>query len=226
MFTTMRLCYTIRALLWWSSTAASELADRPALAYIPIIYALHAALLLLGARLSWHAALKVVHWATAVSHITDVQRRVAASIEQRATSSDEVQLIEALEDEGVISDEVHNMCAEDAYKEINMRSAKQFYKVWIAAVRLEFPLRSDRPSDRACMTKWLAQRMRATGMRITHIEDAVPRIVSMAINPSRAEVEAAEMGREADKWRHAHSSGWRWLLFGAGAPDAGRTKWE
>lgn len=222
----MRLCYTIRALFWWSSTAASELADHPALVYIPIIYILHILTAYVLARIAISCATTLFKWCTKCNHLSRTQRRVARSIEQRATRTDEVELVEALEADGAVADEVHTMCAEDAYHETHMRSAKQFYKVWVAAVRLEFPLRSNRPSDRACMAKWLASKMRATGMRITHMEDAIPRIVAMAINPSRAEVEAEEMAREADKWRTTHASGWRRLLFGGPLDGAGRTKWE
>lgn len=159
-------------------------------------------------------------------HSSDVQLKVARFIEQRPNRDDELALTEALEDDGCTADEVHTMCAEDAYHEQNMRSAKQFYRVWMAAVRLEFPLRSNRPSDRACMTKWLSAQMRAKGMRITHIEDAIPRIVAMAINPSRAEVEAEEMGAEADAWRTVSSSKWASWMPTLGRETPGRKKWE
>lgn len=72
-----------------------------------------------------------------------------------------------------------------------------FYRHWISRSRMEFPLRADRASDRGAMSKWLAGELRATGMRATHIADAVPRIVALAINPSRAEVEAEQWAERA-----------------------------
>lgn len=83
-----------------------------------------------------------------------------------------------------------------------------FYRHWVAAVRLEFPLRANRPSDRAAMSKWLAGQMRATGVRVSHAADAVPRIVALAINPSRAEVEAGQMADEA-RLRSVGGALWR-----------------
>lgn len=165
-------------------------------------------------------------WLFTNSYCSDTLQEAASSIERRATRADEVQLVEALEFEGETSNDVHTMCAEEAFHEENMRVNKQFYKVWIAAVRLEFPLRSDRPSDRACMTKWLATKMRATGMRVTHMEDAIPRIVRMAINPSRAEVEAEEMGRLADAWRTEREGMWHWLFRGGALRPGNAQKWE
>lgn len=222
----MRSCTLIPDSHWWNSTGTSQQVDSPTLAYITVFLPTLLLALIVLARTISYAAMRVWTWLTKVNHCSSTQRRVAASIEQRGTTKEEVELVDALESEGTVSDEVHTMCAEDAYRERNMRSAKQFYKVWIAAVRLEFPLRSNRPSDRACMTKWLTAKMRATGMRITHMEDCIPRIVAMAINPSRAEVEAEEMGKEADQWRHNHTGLWRWALFGMGSPMAGKDKWE
>lgn len=72
-----------------------------------------------------------------------------------------------------------------------------FYRHWISRARLEFPLRADRASDKGAMSKWLAGELKATGMRATHIADAVPRVVALAINPSRAEVEAEQWAERA-----------------------------
>lgn len=151
---------------------------------------------------------------------------VARGVERRTKRSDENDLLAALEHEGAVADEVHTECAESAFFELDPRASKQFYKVWIAAVRLEFPLRSDRAADRACMSKWLAGKMRERGIRVTHMQDAIPRIVAMAINPSRAEVEAKEMAEAADEWRHENTPSWvRWLC-GLPTHRVNSAKWE
>lgn len=72
-----------------------------------------------------------------------------------------------------------------------------FYRHWIALVRLEFPLRANRPSDKAAMSKWLAGKMRERGIRPAHMADAIPKVVAIAINPSRAEIEAEQMADAA-----------------------------
>lgn len=68
-----------------------------------------------------------------------------------------------------------------------------FYRHWIAATRLEFPARSSRPSDRACMSKWLWGQMRAHGIRHTYARACIPHIVAMAAVKAREEYEAEEM---------------------------------
>jgi len=148
------------------------------------------------------------------SKITTLPTRdLAKRIEARSNEVRDNELLEALEFDGGVSEEVHTALAEDAFWEEDLRHVSQFYKVWIAAVRMEFPLRSNRPADRACMTRWLCGKMREKGIRITHIADVVPRIVAMAINPSRAEVEAEEMAEEADKWRKPLKATWvEWVL--------------
>lgn len=150
---------------------------------------------------------------------------IARGVEKRSRRTDENDLLAALEHEGAVADEVHAECAESAFFELDPRASKQFYKVWIAAVRLEFPLRSDRAADRACMSKWLAGKMRERGIRTTHMQDAIPRIVAMAINPSRAEVEAKEMAEAADEWRHNVPPWLRWLC-GLPSRKADTSKWE
>lgn len=157
---------------------------------------------------------------------SETNLRVAAALETRGSEPHASDLLDALESEGTIADETHVESASQAYRQQDAFVSKHFYKVWIAAVRLEFPLRSNRPSDRACMTKWLAGQMRAKGVRVTHIEDAVPRIVAIALNPSRAEVEAEEMAAEADLWRLPVKPSWirRWLGFAPKRPES--KKWE
>lgn len=86
-----------------------------------------------------------------------------------------------------------------------------FYRYWVSATRLEFPLRADRPSDRGAMSKWLAGQMRAAGIRTTHAADAIPKVVALAINPSRAEVEAAQWADEA-RLRTVGGAFWRKLV--------------
>lgn len=151
---------------------------------------------------------------------------VARGVERRSKRTDENDLLAALEHEGAVADEVHTECAESAFFELDPRASKQFYKVWIAAVRLEFPLRSERAADRACMSKWLAGKMRERGIRTTHMQDAIPRIVAMAINPSRAEVEAKEMAEAADEWRQENTPSWLRWLCGLSARKVNSTKWE
>jgi len=100
----------------------------------------------------------------------------------------------------------------------------RFLRHWVAELRLEFPARQNRPSDRAAMAKWLTTRLREKGMRVRHIADMVPRAVAFALNPSRAEVHAAEEAREAQ----IRSVGGRllfratrWLGFRATPPSPG-----
>lgn len=73
----------------------------------------------------------------------------------------------------------------------------RFLRHWVAELRVEFPARLNRPSDRAAMSKWLAKRLREHGVRVAHIADMVPRAVALAINPSRAEVLARQEAEEA-----------------------------
>lgn len=151
---------------------------------------------------------------------------IAAAMEQRPSRRDNGDLLRALECEGEIADDLHEELAEAAYYERKGYESRHFYRHWIAAVRMEFPLRSSRPSDKACMTKWLVGKMRAKGIRITHIEDAVPRIVAMAINPSRAEVEAEEMAEVADDWRTPASRTWMQWALGISRDPISVRKWE
>lgn len=88
-----------------------------------------------------------------------------------------------------------------------VQGKRRFLRHWVSVLRLEFPARANRPSDRAVMTKWLAARLREHGMRTSHMADMVPRAVALALNPSRAEILAAE---EADVAR-IRSVGGRWL---------------
>lgn len=168
----------------------------------------------------------VLGWWDTPSICSETNLRAAEALEHRGNEPAASDLLDALESEGTVADETHVESACQAYHQQDAFVSKHFYKVWIAAVRLEFPLRSNRPSDRACMTKWLAGQMRAKGVRVTHIEDAVPRIVAIALNPSRAEVEAEEMAAEADLWRLPAKTTWiqRWLGCAPKRPAA--RKWE
>lgn len=174
---------------------------------------------LAGKRLRKH----VIKQSRKRSRITSSSMRtLAKQVEKRSAEVRENELLGALEFEGEIGNDVHTALAEDGFWEEDLGNVKQFYKVWIAEVRLEFPLRSNKPSDRACMMRWLTGKMRERGMRITHIADAAPRIVAMAINPSRAEVEAEEMAEAADKWRKPLKATWLERLLGIRPPGAAR----
>lgn len=187
------------------------------LAIVPCLYAGRWALVRYGSSLGW--------W-DAKTTCSDTVIGIATAIEQRPAGRDNADLLRALEFDGEVADNLHEELAEAAYYERKSYESRHFYRYWIAAVRMEFPLRSDRPSDRACMTKWLVGKMRAKGIRITHIEDAVPRIVAMAINLSRAEVEAKEMAEAADAWRAPPPLTWvEWLLGMAPKPTSSG-KWE
>lgn len=107
---------------------------------------------------------------------------------------------EALAEDGVISSETHQDLAAVAARKGSVKRASTFYRHWVAEVRMKFPLRTRKPSDQAAMKKWLADEMRLKGIRITHIADAVPRVVALATNRSRAEVEAIEMADQSAPW--------------------------
>lgn len=77
------------------------------------------------------------------------------------------------------------------------RGRSRFMRHWVAQLRLEFPARQNRPSDRAAMSKWLTAQLRMHGMRVSHIADMVPKAVALALNPSRAEVQAEELADAA-----------------------------
>jgi len=88
------------------------------------------------------------------------------------------------------------------------KSTRAFMHHWVSALRCEFPLRADRPSDRAAMSAWLYGKMRERGMRYTHIADCTPKIVALALQKSRAEVEAEQMADVA-KLRTTGQRWWR-----------------
>lgn len=112
---------------------------------------------------------------------------------------------ETLEEEGEEADRQHRMCAallcprksgRKARTHHNARS-KAFVRHWVARTRLKFPLRADRPSDRAAMATWLHKEMTARGIRPTHQEAAIHLVVQFALLPSQAELMAREMADEA-----------------------------
>jgi len=86
------------------------------------------------------------------------------------------------------------------------RSTRTFLHHWVSALRCQFPARMDRPADRAAMATWLSSKMRERGMRYAHIADCMPRIVELALQKSRAEVEAEEMAKVAA----LRTAGGRW----------------
>jgi hypothetical protein len=77
------------------------------------------------------------------------------------------------------------------------RRSRAFIRTWVSALRNEFPLRANREADRGAMSVWLVKRLRARGMRHTHIARAVPRVVAVAINKSMEEAEAELEANEA-----------------------------
>lgn len=144
------------------------------------------------------------------ARITENTANLAASMEQVPNSATTYVLREV---EGEDSVELMKQLAGECFygnPTAGKRRARMsaFYRHWVAELRLEFPLRADRPSDRAAMSRWLHGQMRAKGLRATHAADAIPKIVALAINPSRAEVEAAQWADEA-KLRTVGEAWWR-----------------
>lgn len=115
---------------------------------------------------------------------------------------------QVLDGEGVNSDAMHRRGAAAGLGGGKAMEGTAFMRYWVSQLRVEFPARQDRPSDRAAMSKWLANKLRARGVRITHMADVIPRCVALALNQSRAEVEAAEMADAAairtwgSRWLH------------------------
>lgn len=144
------------------------------------------------------------------ARITKNTADLASGMEQVASSATTAVLREVEgEDSGELMKQLAGECFHGnpiAGKRRARMSA--FYRHWVAELRLEFPLRADRPSDRGAMSKWLHGQMRAKGLRATHAADAIPKIVALAINPSRAEVEAAQWADEA-KLRTVGGAWWR-----------------
>lgn len=83
------------------------------------------------------------------------------------------------------------------------RAATHFLRYWIAAVKLQFEMRQDRPSDRAAMRTWLGKELRARGVRVTHIARAAPLVVRLALLPDAGDeiaVLSAETARSRTRW--------------------------
>lgn len=87
----------------------------------------------------------------------------------------------------------HQMAAKDCClptfsrgRRRNSLRQKTFLRYWVARVRLQFPLRADRPSDRAAMLNWLGKEMRLLGIRYTHIEGAAMMVVELSLLPSQS----------------------------------------
>lgn len=102
--------------------------------------------------------------------------------------------------EGNIGDQANRKGAEEAASGKRYGRGGAFVRHWVAELRLEFPQRQNRASDRAVMSKWLVGKLRNHGVRIAHMADMVPRCVALALNQSRAEVEAS-LEAEAAKIR-------------------------
>lgn len=185
-----------------------------------------------------YCALKTVSsiWNTPQERITSAEGSLATTIEHRPLPGEErlasgtlVPVSEALEADG--NAELHRSLAAAAASGGAGNATKRarisaFYRHWMARARLEFPLRQNRPSDKAAMSKWLHAAMREKGIRCTHAADAIPKVVAMAINPSRAEIEAEQWAEHA-KCRTV-GEGWLFSLkrrfnhvLGFGAAEAG-----
>lgn len=104
---------------------------------------------------------------------------------------------DTLAGEGEATAQLHRRGAAEGLRAAQVGVGTAFTRFWVDMLRVEFPLRADRPSDRAAMSKWLGARLREHGVRVSHIADMVPRCVALAINPSRAEVEAAQIADAA-----------------------------
>lgn len=153
-----------------------------------------------------HAAISTI-WNLPQVRISQASTEAAMSMEKKVDTRDDIaagqdgkglsELLDS-EDSGPL---MVNLAAQ-AFAGVSRSATRRsritaFYRHWISRARLEFPLRADRASDKGAMSKWLAAELKATGMRATHIADAVPRVVALAINPSRAEVEAAQWAERA-----------------------------
>lgn len=75
--------------------------------------------------------------------------------------------------------------------------SRAFMRHWIARTRLKFPLRADRPSDRAAMVTWLHKEMTEHGIRPSHQESCIQLVVHLALLPSKSEVYARQVMEEA-----------------------------
>lgn len=98
---------------------------------------------------------------------------------------------------------------------------KAFLRHWIARVRMHFPMRSDKPSDRAAMTKWLSGEMREHGIRITHIAQAIPMVVRLCLLPDVSDIAAqtaADVVRSRSRYGRACYRFRTWLAMVAAPP--------
>ncbi|APG76237.1 hypothetical protein 1 [Changjiang crawfish virus 7] len=102
-----------------------------------------------------------------------------------------------MDGEGALADAMHRQGAAAGLGAGEHQVGTAFIRYWVSQLRVEFPARLDRPSDRAAMSKWLAGKLRARGVRITHMANAIPKCVALALNRSRAEVEAEEIAEAA-----------------------------
>lgn len=152
-------------------------------------------------------------WNTPQARITRNTADAASELEQSPTAATKCILHEVeSEDQHELMRQLAAECFAGNFTPGRRRSRMSaFYRHWVAAARLEFPLRADRPSDRGAMSKWLWGQMRAVGVRTTHAADAVPKVVALALNPSRAEVEAEQWADEA-RLRSVGGAFWRKLV--------------
>lgn len=132
----------------------------------------------------------------------DVRRAADAGLPPGTTHQD------VLDGDGPLSDAMHRRGAAAGLGRGANLEGSAFIRYWVAQLRVEFPARLNRPSDKAAMSKWLAGKLRERNVRITHMADVIPRCVMLALNASRAEVEAEEMADAAairtwgQRWVH------------------------
>lgn len=118
-------------------------------------------------------------------------------------------------------DKAHQEAAADlCYKRVGERRkrprarTRAFLRYWMARVKLQFPMRSDRPSDRAAMTKWLEGEMRPKGIRHTHMAHAIPMVIRLSLVPDLADSYAqvaADVVASRTRWGRACYNFRLWL---------------
>lgn len=147
-------------------------------------------------------------------HLTQGEHETAARferppIEDPLLDEDEVsdRMAEVLEGRNEFVSDIARTASRVGHTGEVLEARTQFMRHWVAELRVEFPLRENRPSDRAAMSKWLATELRRRGVRVRHIADMVPRAVALALNQSRAEA-LADLEAEAARIR---TLGGRWL---------------
>lgn len=151
---------------------------------------------------------------------TTEERRRAERFERESDDEEVERLVEGLDvatpEDGVVALAAKVACGREDGRG-RVRSA--FLRRWVNELRLEFPARQNRPSDRAAMAKWLTGRLREHGVRVAHMADMVPRAVALAINKGRSEV-LAEAEADAARVRSVAGRLWQKLTGTDAAPPS------